>query len=100
MDMPKVERCRATECSYNADEMCHALAITVGDMADHPKCDTYTDFATKGGDPSTIGAVGACKVTDCRYNESLTCTAASIHVGRAQDEADCLTFESVRAPAV
>ena len=97
MDMVRIERCRVTECSYNMDEMCHALAITVGDTADHPKCDTYSDLAAKGGDPSVIGAVGARKVTDCRYNESLSCTAPSITVGRAQDEADCLTFESVKA---
>ncbi len=100
MDMPKIERCRVTECCYNLDEMCHAGAITVGDAGDHPECDTYCDLASKGGDPSAIGVVGACKVSECRYNESLECTASGIIVGRAQDEADCLTFESVKAAAL
>ena len=48
--MPKVERCRVTECCYNLSEMCHALAITVGGDGDHPACDTYCDYRTKGGD--------------------------------------------------
>ncbi len=100
MDMPKIERCRVTECCYNMDEMCHAGAITVGDGGDHPACDTYCDLGTKGGDRSIIGMVGACKVSECRYNDSLECTASGITVGRAQDEADCLTFESVRAAAL
>jgi hypothetical protein len=50
MDMPKIERCRVTECCYNLDEMCHALAITVGGAGDHPACDTYCDLAANGGD--------------------------------------------------
>jgi hypothetical protein len=71
MDMVKIERCRVTECCYNTDEMCHAMAITFGDAGDHPKCDTYCDLMTKGGDLSAIGAVGACQVSECRYNQSL-----------------------------
>jgi hypothetical protein len=100
MDMPKIERCRVTECCYNSDEMCHALAITVGGGGDRPACDTYCDLGTKGGNQSVIGTVGACKVSDCRYNANLECTASGIMVGRAQDEADCLTFESVKAAAL
>jgi hypothetical protein len=57
------------------------------------KGDTYCDYRTKGGDRSTIAGVGACKVSECEYNQSLECAAPGITVGRAQDEADCLTFE-------
>jgi hypothetical protein len=92
MDMSKVERCRVTECCYNRDEMCRALAITVGGGGDHPACDTYCDYGIKGGEAS-MAEVGACKVNDCRYNQNLECKASGIVVGPAQDEADCLTFE-------
>lgn len=93
MTMPKIERCRVTECCYNLDEMCHALAITVGGGGDHPECDTYCDMGIKGGDRSATAGVGACKVSECTYNENLECVAAGITIGQAQDEADCLTFE-------
>jgi hypothetical protein len=93
MDMPKVERCRVSECCYNTDEMCHALAITVGGGGDHPACDTYCDYRVKGGDQTVIAGIGACKVSECVYNQSLECTAPGITVGRGPDEADCLTFE-------
>ncbi len=93
MDMPKVERCRVTECCYNYDEICRALAITVGGAEGHPACDTFCDYRTKGGDQSAIAGVGACKVSGCEYNQSLECTASGITVGPGADEADCLTFE-------
>ena len=93
MEMPRVENCRVIECCYNLDQMCHALAITIGNRT-HPKCDTYCDYMTKGGDQSVIAGVGACKVSECGYNRSLECTASGITVGRAEDEADCLTFEA------
>lgn len=93
MTMPKVSRCRVTDCCYNISEACHALAITVGGDGDHPACDTYCNYRTKGGDESTTASVGACKVSSCEYNQSLECTATGITVGPAQDAADCLTFE-------
>ena len=33
--MPKVTGCDATECSYNQQGDCHAMAITIGGAADH-----------------------------------------------------------------
>ncbi len=94
MNMPKVENCQVTECCYNVEQMCHALAITVGGDGAHPACDTYCGSGTKGGDATAIAGVGACKVSVCTYNQSLECTAPVIDVGRGQDEADCLTFTS------
>ena len=91
MKMPKVTTCDMTECSYNSDQKCHALAITVGDTT-CPCCDTFTDYENKGGDQSTVGGVGACRATDCKFNESLECSAPGIKVGHAHDHADCLTF--------
>jgi hypothetical protein len=92
MNMPKVTRCDATECSYNMQNVCHALAITVGDET-HPRCDTFMSVGKKGGDMGATAKVGACKVANCRYNQSFECTASGIQVGPEADEADCLTFE-------
>lgn len=92
MDMSKIARCSVEQCSYNRDQQCHALAITVGDN-DDPKCDTFLPAGTKGGDESATGKVGACKVRVCRFNESLSCNAGQIEVGTRQNVAYCLTFE-------
>ncbi len=94
MEMPPVKGCQVTDCCYNMDERCHALAIQVGDAATHPICDTYAgQAASQCGDRAATGNVGACKVSTCEYNESLECSASSIMVGYQQGEPDCLTFE-------
>ena len=88
--VPKVLDCNMTDCAYNEDKMCHAVAITVGDL--EPVCDTYMKGASKGGISDAIGGVGACKVNQCLYNDSLECTADGIHVGVRSGHADCTTF--------
>lgn len=93
MNMPKVLRCDVDECAYNVQKACHALAITIGDPAGGAKCDTFFSAAQKGGDMGATAKVGACKVTQCRYNQSFECTAGSIQVGLEEDQADCLTFQ-------
>ncbi|HNR51273.1 MAG: hypothetical protein BWZ01_00413 [Deltaproteobacteria bacterium ADurb.BinA179] len=93
MSMPEITRCDATECSYNRDRQCHTMAITIGD-ASCPMCDTFVQTDASGGDPSVIGRVGACKTSNCRYNEALECTAESINVGMHSRHADCMTFSS------
>lgn len=92
MDMSKINVCDATQCAYNRDNQCHALAITVGDSAG-PRCDTYLSGGMKGGDPSTIGKVGACKMSPCKHNEMLECAAGAIRVVNSGDKANCTTFE-------
>ena len=89
--MPKIDGCEANQCAYNRNGQCHALAITVGDSAG-PKCDTFLEGGEKGGDPAATGSVGACKVSSCRYNEMLECSAGKIHVARKAGEVDCMTF--------
>ncbi|OHB66008.1 MAG: hypothetical protein A2Y77_15365 [Planctomycetes bacterium RBG_13_62_9] len=94
MEMPPIAGCEVTDCCYNFDRKCHALAIQVGDGATHPVCDTYAGSqASQCGDPSASGNVGACKVSSCEYNQNLECMAQSITVGYREDEPDCLTFE-------
>ncbi len=92
MNMPKVLDCNMTDCSYNKDKICHALAITVGDAA-CPACDTYAKMMKKGGAMDTTGSVGACKVENCKLNQSLECTAMNgIHVAQHSGHPDCSTF--------
>ncbi len=57
-----------------------------------PCCDTFMDTPYKGGIKG-IGSVGACKITDCRHNQSLKCNAGNIEIARKSCNADCITFE-------
>ena len=92
MNMPKVLDCNMIDCSYNKNKACHALAITVGDTS-CPMCDTYAKIAKKGGAADMTGSVGACKVENCKFNQSLECTASNgIHVGPHSGHPDCNTF--------
>lgn len=91
IQMPTITKCSATECSYNKNNECHTLAITVGD-ASHPACDTFFKAGHKGGVPDAKGGVGACKSENCQYNVLLECSAKMINVGYHQGHADCTTF--------
>ncbi|HAR63452.1 MAG: DUF1540 domain-containing protein [Candidatus Margulisiibacteriota bacterium] len=91
--IPKVLDCEMTDCTYNQEKTCHAVAITVGDI--EPVCDTYMKTTAKGGLVDTIGGVGACKVDRCLYNESYECTADGIHVGLHVNHAECSTFTAL-----
>ncbi len=93
MNMPKVTQCSAEQCAYNTGEICHALAITVGDTT-HPMCDTFCPSSMQGGDVSSTAGVGACKTSECLYNVSLECQAPSIQVGCVGEEVDCLTYDA------
>lgn len=95
MEMSKVSKCEVNDCAYNLDNLCHAMAITVGDSM-QPRCDTFCQSATKGGDASCIASVGACKVSSCLYNGDLECQAPEICVGYREQEPDCLTFQSIQ----
>ena len=92
MDMPRVNKCEVTDCAYNKDKCCHAMAITVGNTV-HPKCDTFCQSMVQGGDLACIAGVGSCKVSSCKFNKHLECQAPGIWVGYRQDEPDCMTFD-------
>ncbi|MHC5146965.1 MAG: DUF1540 domain-containing protein [Planctomycetota bacterium] len=91
MEMTRVKSCEVIECAYNADQKCHALAITIGDL-DNPMCDTFCQSSTQGGHEETIAGVGACKVGSCAHNHCLECDCESIDVGYQEAEIDCLSF--------
>lgn len=90
MQMPMINMCKISDCAYNMNNKCHALAITVGGSL--PKCDTFTKRAKKGGDKDVNGAVGACKVETCKFNTDLECAAESIDVSMHSGQAECVTF--------
>jgi hypothetical protein len=90
MKMPMINACSITECAYNMEKRCHALAVTIGD--NFPRCDTFMKRDSKGGDMDAIGGVGACKVEKCKYNMNLECSAESINVSMHSGQAECATF--------
>ena len=87
--LPTVQECSVGSCSYNSESTCHAGAITIG--GDHAHCGTFVEISFRAGVERT-GMVGACHRSECRYNEKLECTAASVRVGAGADVADCLTY--------
>lgn len=91
MELPQIIRCDANECAFNQGEKCHAMAITVGGPVDH-QCDTFLRSASKGGVAHRTALVGACKVTSCKHNNALECSAPGVNVGHEGSEIDCLTF--------
>ena len=88
-DMPQVQDCTVTSCSYN-DSGCKAGAITVS--GDHAHCGTFVEISFRGGGDRP-GLVGACHRSECRFNDKLECTAPAVRVGAGTDAADCLTYE-------
>ncbi|MEN6307607.1 MAG: DUF1540 domain-containing protein [Anaerohalosphaeraceae bacterium] len=93
MKIAKVQRCEACECAYNAENQCHAIAITIVEGATLPMCDTFCSSGIKGGNSKNCGGVGACKISECIFNIALECHAPDIRIGRRGDELDCLTFQ-------
>ena len=91
MNMPQVIECNVSECAYNTNKKCHALAITIGDQM-IPHCVTFFKMMPKGGDSSAIASVGACKVHACAHNKSLVCQAPEVIVGYLNQDIECMTF--------
>jgi hypothetical protein len=92
IEMPLVGECSVNECVYNTDNCCHARAITVGNGV-HPGCDTFMGPApSHSREKQRTAGVGACKVSACRHNDDYECMAEQITVGRASEDASCLTY--------
>ncbi|MHB8878228.1 MAG: DUF1540 domain-containing protein [Myxococcaceae bacterium] len=88
--LPPVSRCDVTACFYNRVKACHAPAINVG--SSHPSCDAFIAQPNHIARQET-GMVGACHVSDCRFNTELTCKAGGITVAEHSGHADCATFQ-------
>lgn len=94
--MPKVLDCSMENCAYNQNNMCHAMAITIGDTPTRPACDTFIDKAIHGGFDEVTASVGACKASDCCHNENLECMADNIHVTNNPEKTPCCSTFSLR----
>lgn len=92
MKISPVVDCSAVGCIYNVNKQCHTPAITVG--SPEATCDTFMNGQQKAGEMDVTGGVGACRKSDCMYNESLECHANGIHVMVHQEHADCITFSA------
>lgn len=92
IEMPEIMQCEAKQCAYNVDSMCHARAITVGDMQEH-LCDTMI-MSKKHTQRKETAGVGACRSTNCVSNEDLECQAEGINVTLSGGQAFCGTFEA------
>ncbi len=90
IEMPGVRSCKATQCAYNREKVCHARAITIGDGT-HPCCDTFFQSRAHVSGSQKAG-VGACKVSICQHNDNFECQARSIELARQDCPADCATF--------
>jgi hypothetical protein len=90
-----IEKCELMECVYNKESKCHAKAITMGGP-DHecPECDTFMASSKKGGIDG-VAEIGACRASECSWNMSFECSAASVVVGRHKNHADCQTYKAV-----
>ncbi|MER5268063.1 DUF1540 domain-containing protein [Actinosynnema sp. NPDC002837] len=99
-EMPAVNSCTVTGCSYNHDG-CHAFAITVSGANGAADCGTFIPLARKGGLPKVVAQVGACSRTDCIHNAELECTASGVRVGPGQGDhaANCLTYTRAKDTA-
>jgi len=91
MQMAEIMTCSATDCAYNMEKQCHALAVTIGDVTS-PRCDTEFMASMKGGKEDVTAGVGACKVMNCVYNDSLECAAGCIDLEMQDGHAQCCTF--------
>jgi len=91
--MSKVIKCEIADCSYNVDNCCCTMAITIGNSMS-PKCDTFCQSAMKGGQADCRAGVGSCKTSSCMYNSNLECCAPGVCIGYKDQEPDCLTFQA------
>jgi len=92
MKMPQVQQCSVDNCAYNQKHACHAMAITVGEPAGDPACDTFFEAARHGGVKDMTAGVGACKTSDCKFNQDYECTANNVMIGMQHNQPDCLTY--------
>lgn len=90
IEMPLVSQCSATKCAYNQNNNCRAKAITVGD-GQEPGCDTFFTSKSHTRESTRIAGVGACKVSNCKFNTDFECTAGEISVAVSGTMVRCQT---------
>lgn len=86
--MSTVTSCAVTTCSFNKNDACGALGITIGGTR---SCRTMTtiDARAESGGPANVGA---CHRIDCIHNNNLLCGADSISI--TADTALCASYQA------
>jgi len=93
MDMVRVKSCDASECNYNADEKCHAIAISIG-VGRQPVCDNFLKIGEKMGISEIDGIIGACSVENCQFNRMLECGAEEVLLKKNSVHVECYSFRN------
>jgi len=90
----KVNACNVSDCVYNSNSSCHALAITIDDPTP-ATCSTYkkAENGESGGAEAQIANIGACKAAGCMHNENLMCTAGEVTIGVKDGKVSCLSYQ-------
>ncbi len=89
MDISRIANCNMSSCSYNMNNQCHTPAISVGP---HAMCNTFYMAKSRGGFNDTMGGIGACVASNCKFNDRLECKASNVNIGAHDAHADCQTF--------
>ncbi len=97
--MPLIVSCTGSDCAYNRDLTCNAMAVTMG--ADRQAvCDTFYRSDHQVAHPDSVSFVGACKMEGCRFNRNLECTAFSgVSLVGDNGRVRCHTYEARAAGA-
>ena len=90
--MSNISNCSVAQCTFNHNQSCRAVAITVGDSTSDSTCDTFFTISTQNEINEMTGSVYACMHAECRYNSDYECGAPDIRVGLVEGQPDCLTF--------
>ncbi len=95
--MPLIVSCTGSDCAYNRNLTCNAMAVTIG--ADREAvCDTFYHTDHKVAHPDAVSFVGACKMEGCRFNRNLECTAYSgVSLVGDNGRVSCHTYEDRQA---
>lgn len=92
--MPEVKHCTVKSCGFNRDSGCHVHAITIG-KHETPRCDTFFAIADTSEHVKSTGhtsGVGACKATDCHFNDDFECMADEITLAFSRNQAYCQRY--------
>lgn len=92
-DAALVSRCAVSECAYNLEKRCCAIAIVIA-SGPHPVCGTFLRASGCSGKGTGDAHVGECRYSICRHNAHAKCIAGNIEVDYWWGYIDCRTFAS------
>ena len=88
-----VSRCAVSECTYNMEQRCSAIAIVIA-SGPHPRCGTFLKTSNSSSGRIGDAQVGECRYSICRHNTDARCSAGNIEVDYWWGVVDCRTYAS------